>query len=56
MTSERNPKRQKLQREIDAIPVAHHKRRWLPRFDITSTWVAVAIALVAVVYHLLIGE
>ena len=55
MTSQRNPARQKMQAEIDAIPAVPRKRHWRPRFDITSTWVAIVIAGVALIYHFLIG-
>ncbi|WP_158702993.1 hypothetical protein [Allosphingosinicella vermicomposti] len=56
MTSKRNPARQKMQAEINAIPAVPRKRNWRPRFDMTSTWVALAIAFAALLYNLLIWE
>jgi len=55
MTSSKRKRRAPAAIEATQQNTLDRPRRW-PRLDATSGWVAAAFFLIALVYHLLIGE
>ncbi|HSX56557.1 MAG TPA: hypothetical protein VLG14_14725 [Sphingomonas sp.] len=55
MTSSKRKRRAPVAIEATQRKTLERPRRW-PRFEATSGWVAAAFFLIALVYHLLIGE